>query len=64
MRKDCGDAAGTVRKDYGSSADIVRTKCGPARMLRRSALGLDGLFFFFLPILFYSFVLESLTYYE
>ena len=28
MRKDCGDAAETVRKDYGSSADIVRTKCG------------------------------------
>ena len=31
MRKDCGDAAETVRKDYGSSADIVRTKCGRAR---------------------------------
>ena len=42
MRKDCGDAAETVRKDYGSSADIVRTKCGttafPLRTQRRSAL--------------------------
>ena len=42
MRKDCGDAAETVRKDYGSSADIVRTQCGtwavPLRTRRRSAL--------------------------
>ena len=29
MRKDCGDAAETVRKDYGSSADIVRNMGGP-----------------------------------
>ena len=41
-RKDCGDAAVTVRKDYGSSEDMVRIKCGanavPLRLRRLSAL--------------------------
>ena len=30
MRKDCGDAAETVQKDYRSGADIVRNMGGPA----------------------------------
>ena len=41
-RKDCGDAAVTVRKDYGSSEEMVQIKCGanavPLRLRRRSAL--------------------------
>ena len=38
MRKDCGDAAETLRKDYGSSnnAEIPRKQCGKiAEMLRK-----------------------------